>query len=309
VGGGRETKIGQGERGEDETAKASFQTEIVSPSNISPPPPPPPPPSLQYYCLAKEYGYCDRRSGTCFCNVGYEGYDCGTCSPSHIRYGGLCYPKKYCPSDCSGSGECDYLTGTCECREHRTGTDCATKLCTSWSTLCTSCDTGGCLACAEAHFVDRGSPAGYQCRSCSIYDPRCRRCDAVECQECADPLLTSIKRSGPRPTDPPLPADEAERELSIKVPFGSQQSNAFDEAEPFYLRPPGSPDLSAAAVKCDQGIDTTKTWTCNAVSISHKVCGHAGTFNFESPEYTIDENSNTVRITVRRSGGGAEGEN
>ena len=27
----------------------------------------------QYYCIGKEYGYCDRRSGTCFCNMGYQG--------------------------------------------------------------------------------------------------------------------------------------------------------------------------------------------------------------------------------------------
>lgn len=46
-----------------------------------------------YYCLGKEHGYCDRRSGTCFCNVGYQGISCQDCSSTHYEQGGLCYPK------------------------------------------------------------------------------------------------------------------------------------------------------------------------------------------------------------------------
>lgn len=57
-----------------------------------------------YYCTAKEYGYCDQRSGTCFCNVGYQGIDCSSCQDSHYLLGNLCYPKKLCPNDCSGAG-------------------------------------------------------------------------------------------------------------------------------------------------------------------------------------------------------------
>ena len=29
-----------------------------------------------YYCGARERGYCDRRSGTCFCQMGYQGESC-----------------------------------------------------------------------------------------------------------------------------------------------------------------------------------------------------------------------------------------
>jgi hypothetical protein len=68
-----------------------------------------------YFCGAKEYGYCDRRSGTCFCNMGYSGIDCSECSFSHFRQGDLCYPRILCPEDCDGAGECDYATGTCHC--------------------------------------------------------------------------------------------------------------------------------------------------------------------------------------------------
>lgn len=50
-----------------------------------------------YYCLGKEHGYCDRRSGTCFCNVGYQGISCQDCSSTHYEQGGLCYPKLVWP--------------------------------------------------------------------------------------------------------------------------------------------------------------------------------------------------------------------
>ncbi|GMH63949.1 hypothetical protein TrLO_g8091 [Triparma laevis f. longispina] len=258
----------------------------------------------KYYCLAKEFGYCDRRSGSCFCNVGYEGSDCGNCSPTHVREGGLCYPKKLCPQDCSGSGVCDYLTGTCTCREHRSGSDCSTKLCTQWDVKCNECDDGGCLKCTEGYAVNRDLPALYQCRSCTIHDPRCSVCTVDSCLSCSDPLLTSIRRSGARPTDIALPQDELDRELSILVPFGSLQVNAFDEAEPFYLQKTG-PDLYSVAEACDQGFDTNRDWNCSTTVISHKVCGHNGTFSFSSPEYALNEGGGSVRITVRRSGGGA----
>ena len=74
-----------------------------------------------YYCTGKEFGYCDKRSGTCFCNVGYMGIDCSECTASHYLVGNLCYPKKLCEDDCSGAGECNFYDGTCTCYAHRTG--------------------------------------------------------------------------------------------------------------------------------------------------------------------------------------------
>ena len=94
-----------------------------------------------YYCTAREYGYCDKRSGTCFCNVGYEGIDCSRCQPSHFKdeNGYLCYPKKLCPNDCSGAGVCDHWTGTCKCLPHRDGVQCEILLCSKYHPLCESC--------------------------------------------------------------------------------------------------------------------------------------------------------------------------
>ena len=78
----------------------------------------------KFYCLGKEYGYCDRRSGTCFCSVGYQGASCGDCTPTHFKLGARCVPKRACPGDCSGAGACDYRTGTCTCESHREGPAC-----------------------------------------------------------------------------------------------------------------------------------------------------------------------------------------
>jgi hypothetical protein len=59
-----------------------------------------------YYCTDKAFGYCDRRSGACFCGGGYTGLDCSACRPTHyISYTGgstgySCVQKKRCPNDC-----------------------------------------------------------------------------------------------------------------------------------------------------------------------------------------------------------------
>lgn len=204
-----------------------------------------------YYCTAREYGYCDRRSGSCFCNPGYQGLDCSKCQPSHYMIGNLCYPKKLCLNDCSNAGSCDYSSGLCSCFPHRSGESCQRKACSIFSELCFSCDTQKCLSCISGFYLQGGSRV---CSSCNDFDPRCAVCDnekgshfydlcdrafiilcnQVEmtklkltvsfassgCTECIDPLLTSIRRSGYRQTDQQLPFEENTRELSVSVPFG-----------------------------------------------------------------------------------------
>ena len=61
-------------------------------------------------------------------------------------------------------------------------------------------------------------------------------------------LLLSIHRSGRRPQDPPLPVDELSRELSVTVPFGSQQVDAFYDAEYYFLVDPTLVPLNVSAV-------------------------------------------------------------
>ena len=50
-------------------------------------------------------------------------------------------------------------------------------------------------------------------------------------------MLWSIRRSGARDTDPPLPFDELTREFAFEFEFGSQDPRVFDEAEPYFLIP------------------------------------------------------------------------
>ena len=83
--------------------------------------------SGHYYCTTPTSGYCDRRSGTCFCFNGYAGTRCEQCRPTHYQVNTTCLPKTLCPQDCSGAGVCDYSTGTCTCDAHATGLDCSVR--------------------------------------------------------------------------------------------------------------------------------------------------------------------------------------
>lgn len=256
-----------------------------------------------YYCLGKEYGYCDRRTGVCHCNTGYEGVDCSQCTSTHYGRGGLCYPKKLCPTtasgQCSGAGDCNYTTGACVCDSHRVGEDCSTPRCRLFDELCVECSNVTCLRCIEGYFVGAGT-----CQLCTEHDPRCVACDAKRCLECADPLLLSIRRSGRRATDPELPHDELLRELSLSLPYGTQRADFFDEAEPYRVVANASAPLRSAAQRCDQGLMGDASWNCSHMNVSHVVCGHEGTISWSSPTYEVRESDQAVRLTVRRTGGG-----
>ena len=213
-------------------------------------------------------GYCDRRSGTCFCNEGYIGDGCEACDTlTHIDVGGMmCHPKRLCPNDCSNSnynnnamngvvgggvvgGVCNYITGKCECSNHRTGDDCSQSKCSLFHNFCTHCNDEKCLQCEDGWSVvdhhgddDDGENASLSstttsttCEPCWRYDPRCRECNSKTCTSCIDLLLLSIHRSGRRPQDPPLPIDELSRELSVTVPFCSLNDDAYFDAEHYFL--------------------------------------------------------------------------
>lgn len=141
--------------------------------------------------------------------------------------------------------------------------------------------------------------------SCKKYDPRCLVCDAQACLECADPLLNSVRRSGARALDAPLPFDELTREFSFTFSYGSQHPRVFDEAEAFFLMPSTSTSfLNGSSKTCSQGVNGDATWSCKPFAISHRVCGHNGVFSFGSPVYAIAESAKSITLTVQRSGGG-----
>lgn len=164
-----------------------------------------------YYCGAREFGYCDRRSGTCFCNAGYQDIDCSQCQDSHFKIGSHCFPKKLCPDDCSGAGVCNYNNGTCACLPHRKGDRCELMLCSKHSDLCLTCTESECLQCTGGYYLT-GAATGSGvdvCRTCYDFDPRCAGCIKEQgCTVCADSTLTSVRRSGYRKAgpSPPYPA-------------------------------------------------------------------------------------------------------
>lgn len=256
-----------------------------------------------FYCTAREFGYCDRRSGACFCNVGYQGVDCSDCKPTHFKHEGSCFPKKLCPNDCSGAGDCDFWSGTCSCQPHRIGSDCSTKLCTVFSPLCQACTADECLFCKAGYYLTGNS--SNICSSCYDFDPRCAGCTLEEgCTECADPILTSVRRSGYRFADPRLPLEEEIREFSVTLPFGTKSPESFIEAESFVISSTPDKPLRDNSVTCSQGLELTADWLCKPFPATHVVCGHNGIFTFTYPNYEVSEKDLFFRVSVVRTGGG-----
>eukprot|EP01038_Epipyxis_sp_PR26KG_P006752 gene6752-9253_t len=255
-----------------------------------------------YYCTAREYGYCDRRSGTCFCNFGYEGIDCSSCAETHFLIGSLCYPKKLCTSNCNSAGTCNYYNGTCSCYQHRTGPECETLLCSAFSNLCETCTKTQCLKCSAGYYLTGKSDV---CGSCYDFDPRCAGCTKEDgCTLCADSTLTSVLRSGYRSSDQPLPAEENIREFSITLPFGTKNPDSFADAENYVVVTTPDKPLRNSSVSCKQGLSNDDTWSCESTEESHIVCGHYGVFSFLYPNYTVSETDRFIQMVVQRTGGG-----
>ena len=59
-----------------------------------------------YYCTHEKAGYCDRRSGACFCYDGYSGMDCAKCHHTHYEQGELCLEKSAFGRWVCGCGAC-----------------------------------------------------------------------------------------------------------------------------------------------------------------------------------------------------------
>ena len=259
-----------------------------------------------YYCTSPEHGYCDRRSGTCHCLEGYQGISCEECRmATNVKVeGGLCRLRKTCPNDCSGQGTCNPLTGICNCYPGKVGDDCSIFECEDENCVqCSQSNVTICLQCSYWYGADKDG----HCQHCSRFDPRCTACNHEACLECTDLLLSSIFRSGGTNIEEQklLPKDEIERNLSVTVPFGSQQVDAFVDAEAYFLVNDYVPTpLRDYTMECFQGRDYDSSFYCSHYDLSHKICGHVGVVTFSSPEYEVNENDEFVRVTVARSGGG-----
>lgn len=217
--------------------------------------------------------------------------------------GTLCHPKKLCEADCSGAGSCNFYNGTCSCLPHRQGRLCEIQLCSMFSPLCESCTANQCLRCAGGYYLTLESNV---CSTCYDFDPRCAGCTKeLGCTTCADPVLTSVRRSGYRASDPKQPIEEDTREFSITLPFGTKSPESFADAENFFVvKTKDETPLKNFSTTCSQGLSNDDHWHCQDYPASHRVCGHYGVFKFSYPNYVIPESAGSIRLSVERSGGG-----
>ena len=194
------------------------------------------------YCTAAVNGMCDERTGVCYCSESYSGIDCSACAPTFDinKTSGLCVHIPTCPSACSGRGVC-VSPGVCSCAAGFVGADCSLSVCRALDRRCSTCtDDGVCLGCVEGYFVSATTRG--RCIPCTVFDPRCTACDGSRCTACADPLLSSVRRSGRRRVDALGPSDEDSRRVGARgganwspAAFGSQDADAaFDSVEAFF---------------------------------------------------------------------------
>jgi hypothetical protein len=114
-----------------------------------------------------------------------------------------------------------------------------------------------------------------------------------------------VRRSGYRSSDPRLPIEEDKRELSITLPLGTKDPDAFAEAEHFMVVGTTlDAPLNESSISCSQGLNNDNNWDCEPYPASHVVCGHYGVFQLSYPNFVIPESEPFFRLSVRRSGGG-----
>ncbi|KAN0042784.1 hypothetical protein ACTA71_012707 [Dictyostelium dimigraforme] len=117
-------------------------------------------------CGTNSRGICDLSSGTCICNLGFEGGDCGqitcpkfnsltcnggsntcnttngVCICSGRNYGSDCSSVQCVDPNCSNFGTCDTTKGQCTCDSSHQGSDCSKPLiqCPTFNSL--TCNGG-----------------------------------------------------------------------------------------------------------------------------------------------------------------------
>lgn len=65
------------------------------------------------------------------------------------------------------------------------------------------------------------------------------------------------------------------RELSVTVPFGSQQDDAFYDAEHYFLVDPSAVPLNESAVECHQGLHSVSFSQLSFVDLACPSSAHA----------------------------------
>jgi hypothetical protein len=101
-----------------------------------------------------------------------------------------------------------------------------------------------------------------------------------------------------------LAAEETTREFGITLPFGTKSPESFADAEYYFVSNSDDNWLKNNSISCAQGLSNDESFSCEPFQTSHKVCGHYGVFTFVYPNYEILESNTSMRMQVRRTGGG-----
>mmetsp|Transcript_21896 Transcript_21896/g.67440 ORF Transcript_21896/g.67440 Transcript_21896/m.67440 type:complete len:688 (-) Transcript_21896:4120-6183(-) len=253
----------------------------------------------RFYCRAKEYGSCDRRTGTCHCNIGYKGIDCSECASTHYKIGHRCHPKHLCPTsptgECSGAGTCNHTTGMCECYSKSAAADCSISHCKEFDTLCVECTNTSCLRCVEGHYLH---PDGDSlCHECALdFDPQCVSCNFHSCLKC---------RSGYNGRRRQFVSTLVNQRLAY---YTGGVDEYFPGLEPHHVVRAASlaRPLHSRRQRCEQGLSGNSSWQCTAARLQahHVVCGNSGTIFWSSLTYIAREAGREIRVGVRRTGAG-----
>lgn len=94
------------------------------------------------------------------------------------------------------------------------------------------------------------------------------------------------------------------REFGITLPFGTKSPESFADAESYFVSNSADNFLKNNSISCAQGLNNDESWICERFATSHKVCGHFGVFTFVYPNYEVSETATSIRLQVRRTGGG-----
>jgi hypothetical protein len=127
------------------------------------------------------------------------------------------------------------------------------------------------------------------------------RCSALRTNRT---ILSECQFLAPFCADPQLPDEEVVREFGITLPFGTKSPESFADAENYFVSTTTENPLQDNAITCAQGLHDDESWDCNKFNTSHIVCGHFGVFTFVYPNYAIAESNTSIRMQVRRTGGG-----
>jgi len=146
---------------------------------------------------------------------------------------------------------------------------------------CVACTNQSCVQCKDGYFLEKS----HLCRKCTYHDPRCLLCDSKHCLKCSSDL--------------PIHGYSAASLLAL--------SERAPRNEPFRIIVNSTTSSLYSNVKiCEQDWGDHYSWNCSSPAQEpvQVLCGHEGSISWSSSQYVVAEGATSVRLAVKRSGGG-----